>query len=297
MYLFLHKPLLLQPSNQICFLNGQYLPVNRAAIPVTDLAVQRGYGIFDFLRVVGQQPLYLEDHLDRFFRSAREMRLDKGLQREEVTEIIFHLIHENRLPYSGIRMLLTGGISPDGVQIGEPSFAVIQMALAPPPDTLPTRGYRLVTYPHQRQLPHIKTIDYLISVWLQPWIREQDADDVLYHQNGKVLELPRSNIFMVTRSGQLQTPGNGVLQGVTRKQILSLALKMGIPVAETDITLDAIQHAREVFISSSTKRIIPVVQLDAIEFGPYTQESMAAKLFAGLQEQEKRLLKDASKAF
>ncbi|MDE3251393.1 MAG: aminotransferase class IV [Bacteroidota bacterium] len=280
----------MQPSNQICFLNGQYLPITRAAISVNDLSVQRGYGIFDFLRVVGQQPLYLADHLDRFFRSAKEMRLEQGLDREEVTEIIFHLIHENRLAYSGIRLLLTGGSSPDGFQILRPSLAIVQKELAPPPDTLLYQGYQLVSYPHQRQLPHIKTIDYLMAIWLQPWIREQGADDVLYHQAGRVLELPRSNIFIITRSGILQTPGDQVLHGVTRKQILELAAAMGIPVAETDITMDAIRDAREVFISSSTKRILPVVKVDGFELGPYTKDSIAAKLFEALKEKEQKSL-------
>lgn len=280
----------MQSSTQICFLNGQYLPITRAAVSVNDLALQRGYGIFDFLRVVGQHPLYLNDHLDRFFISAREMRLEAGLKREEVKEIIYHLIYDNRFTYSGIRILLTGGISPDGFQIMTPSLAVVQKALTAPPDTMNTKGYRLVTYPHQRQLPHIKTIDYLMAIWLQPFIKEQGADDVLYHQGGRVLELPRSNIFIVTQSGTLQTPGKQVLHGVTRKQILALAISLGIRVEETDITIDAIRDAKEVFISSSTKRIIPVMKIDAFEFRPHTMDSVAAKLFAGLREKERKLM-------
>lgn len=282
----------MQPPNQICFLNGQYLPIIKSAISVNDLSVQRGYGIFDFLRVVGSQPLYLTDHLDRFFRSAREMRLDEGLDRGELIEIIFHLIHENQLPHSGIRILLTGGSSPDGFQIVRPSLAVVQKALAPPPDSLLSKGYRLVSYPHQRQLPYIKTIDYLMAIWLQPWIKEQNADDVLYHQDGKVLELPRSNFFIFTQSGIIQTPGKQVLHGVTRKQILELARNMGIKVEETDITMEMIRNAKEVFISSSSKRIIPVVKMDAFEFGPYTKDSISAKLFAGLQEVERIALSE-----
>jgi branched-chain amino acid aminotransferase len=287
----------LQPSNQICFLNGQYLPITRAAVPVTDLTVQRGYGIFDFFRVVGQRPLYLNDHLDRFFRSAREMRLDQGLDREAIKEILFHLIHENQLPHSGVRILLTGGSSPDGFQIVQPSLAVVQIPIAAPPDNMLARGYRLVTYSHQRQLPHSKTIDYLMSIWLQPLIREQGADDVLYHQDGRVLELPRSNFFIITQEGVLQTPADQVLHGVTRKQILAVAIDMGLRVEETTLTLTDISNAREAFISSSTKRIIPVVKVDDMVLGPCTKDSIAAKLFTGLQEREERELKEDTSIF
>src|SRR6478735_11553483 len=97
-----------------CFLNDQWLPLEKAGMPVTDLAVQRGYGIFDYIRVNGDTPLYIDDHLDRFYHSASKMRLEVGYEAGALKKIIKELLKRNALPHSGLRLLLTGGESPDG---------------------------------------------------------------------------------------------------------------------------------------------------------------------------------------
>ena len=87
----------------LCWLDGKYLPLNEAAIPPDDLGLQRGYGIFDFLRVMGRVPLYMEDHMDRFYRSAERMYLTVPVGRDELRGIILHLAEVNGLTVSGMR--------------------------------------------------------------------------------------------------------------------------------------------------------------------------------------------------
>ncbi|MES2003863.1 MAG: aminotransferase class IV [Bacteroidota bacterium] len=270
----------------ISFINDRFVPASEARLPLNDLGFQRGYGIFDFLRVAGSVPLYKEDHLNRFFHSAREMRLPVNQTRAELESIIDELIQKNSLPHSGIRIMLSGGASPDGFRIVQPNLAIVQVPIVPPPDEIVLPGYKVVTYPHQRQMPHIKTTDYLMAIWLQPWVQAQGADEVLYQQNGMVSEFPRSNFFMVTNEGTLVTPGRNVLYGVTRKQILQVAAANGIDVSEKDISLTDISLAKEAFITSSTKRVIPIRQLDETIFKPCTSDSVTAKLFRLLQQHE-----------
>lgn len=273
-------------SNLTCFCDNRFMPLSEASLPVNDLGYQRGYGIFDFMRVTGNAPLYWEDHLDRFFFSAQAMHLPVKYQRDALQQIILQLIKENALPFSGIRIMLSGGSSPDGYQITEPNLVIVQTPLTPPPDQVMLPGYKVVSYPHQRQMPHVKTTDYLMAIWLQPWVKQQAADDVLYHQNGIITEFPRSNFFLVTEDQTIVTPEKNILAGITRKQILQVAEANGLRVIQKDISLEEIGAAREAFISSSTKRVIPIRQLDDIQFAPYTTESVTAKLFGWLRQHE-----------
>ena len=249
-------------NNRMSYINGEFIPIENASIPINDLGIQRGYGVFDFLRVRSNVPLFIDDHLDRFYYSAEMMRLKIKHERDEIKSIIQQLIDTNDLKHSGIRLLLTGGPSDDGYMITEPRLSIIQQSLKPPPDRLPETGINLVSNEYQRQLPHVKTTDYLMAIWLQPWMKENNADDILYHYNGYITECPRSNFFMIKKENILVTPKDKILHGITRKKIIAIAKKIGIEVQERNIQLDEISEVKEAFITSSTKRILPVSKID-----------------------------------
>ncbi len=280
-------------SNPICFYKDHFLPLTEAGFPVTDLGVQRGYGIFDFLRVTENKPLFIDDHLERLYHSAKEMRLPLSYEKVALKELIQELIKQNDLPYSGIRILLSGGTSPDGYKIIDPNLVMIQQPITPPADEIDIKGYKLVTYAHQRQMPHVKTTDYLMAIWLQPWVKEQGADDVLYHQNGMVSECPRSNFFIVTRTGTVVTPGRNILAGITRKQLLAMAAAHGITIEVRDISLDDLWNASEAFITSSTKRLIPVHTIDDLQLDPIKEDSVTAELYRIFLQKEKQTIHNA----
>jgi len=255
-------------------------------VPANDLGLHRGYGIFDFLRVTDHVPLFWDDHLDRFYRSAAFMRLTPAQSKEELKTILKELMQKNGLPDSGIKLLLTGGASPDGYQIGEPNLMIFQQLIPPPPDTILLPGFALLTYQHQRQLPEIKTTDYMMAIRLQPWVKENGADDILYHHGGTVSECPRSNFFIVTQKNVLATPGKNILKGITRKQLLAIASMTGITVEERELSMNDIREAKESFITSSTKRLIPVTRVDDIVFPAFSKDSVTARLYNAFKEWE-----------
>lgn len=262
-----------------CFSNNQIVPINEAGVPVTDLLVQRGYGIFDFLRVAKDKPLFIDAHLDRFFHSAEIMRLNIPQTREEIKNIVKELIQKNNLDYSGIRMIIAGGDAPDGYTIEHPHLIVIQAPLAEPSLHLPETGIKLATYNYQRQISEVKSTDYLMAVWLQPWMKEQGADDILYHHDGAIRECPRSNFFFVTDQNVLVTSKNQMLKGITRKNIIEVCNTHGIPFEERDIFTEELKTAKEAFITSSTKRIIPVQQIDQTMYQADYASSVARKIY------------------
>ena len=260
------------------FLNQNFIEEDKALIPFKDLAFQRGYGIFDFFRLLGNEPLFLEDHLDRFYFSAQGMHLPVPFDRETIKSAIFQLIHRNNLPHTGIRLSLTGGVAEDGFSIGEPNFLISQHNFSPPAEEQIKQGISLFTYPFQRQLPHIKSIDYLTAVWLQPKRKEQAADDILYHQNGFISESPRSNFFLVTTDDKIVTPAVGALAGITRKKLLRLA-KAHFSVEERAVSLEELKQAKEAFLTSTTKQILPVAKIGEIEFPERKRSHHLLQLF------------------
>jgi D-alanine transaminase/branched-chain amino acid aminotransferase len=269
-----------------CFANNQIQLIEKAGVPVTDLLVQRGYGIFDFLRVAGDQPLFIDDHLDRFFHSAEKMRLTIPQTREDIKTIVKELIQKNQLAYSGIRMIIAGGDAPDGYTIEHPHLIIIQAPLAEPTLHLPETGIKLATYAYQRQIPDVKTTDYLMAVWLQPWMKEQGADDILYYYNDIVSECPRSNFFLVTKDHTLVTAQQNMLNGITRKNIIKVCEAHSLPFEIRDIQLNELKEAKEAFITSSTKRIIPVHQIDEIIYPSDDASSVAKNIYDLLVELE-----------
>ncbi|HLX67297.1 MAG TPA: aminotransferase class IV [Puia sp.] len=247
------------------FLNATFLPAADAALSVNDLSIQRGYGIFDFFKTIAGQPIFLEDHLDRFYHSAARMRLDVGKTRAALKTIIAELQQLNHVPDSGIRITLTGGISTDSISLGRPNLIITQHPMTPPGIDCPP-PVRLISYSHQRQLPDVKTIDYLMAIHLQPVIRERGAFDVLYHNNGVITECPRCNFFIVTADGTLATPSRNMLKGITRKKVLEFA-HANSKVEERDVRLAEIPTAREAFITSTSRHLIPISHVDDFPIG------------------------------
>jgi D-alanine transaminase/branched-chain amino acid aminotransferase len=207
------------------------------------------------------------------------MRLTIPQTREDIKNIVKELIQKNQLSYSGIRMIIAGGDAPDGYTIEHPHLMVIQAPLTEPTLHLPETGIKLATYAYQRQIPDVKTTDYLMAVWLQPWMKQQGADDILYYYNGILSECPRSNFFLVTKDNILVTAQQNMLNGITRKNILKVCEAHSIPFQIRDINISEIKDAKEAFITSSTKRIIPVHQIDETLINTKYSHSTAANIY------------------
>ncbi len=247
-------------------LNDKLVDQNKAMIHVSDLALLRGYGIFDFFRLIGLKPLFLEDHLNRFYNSARTLRLECPLDRDTLRSMILEMIKSNKIHDSGVRIVLTGGESPNGYYIGEPTLIVLNEPIKPLPESHFTEGIRLVSHQYLRDIPDVKTLNYLMGIYHLPDIQAAGALDLLFHWNGKISELTRSNFFIVDQNDRIVTAGKGVLKGINRKHVLQLA-REEFEVEERDIFMNELPAAREAFLTGTTKKVTPIVQIDDIVIG------------------------------
>lgn len=241
------------------FLNGKILPASEAVLKITDLALLRGFGIFDFMRTYRQKPFMIDHYLRRFFNSARLMDLEIPLSKEEITEIIMQLLERNRIFEAGIRMVLTGGYTSNGYTPAEPNFFILIEKINFPPQSSYENGIRLYFYQHQREFSQIKSINYLSPILLRKRIEAANAFDVLYHFNDQVLEVSRSNFFII-RDQKVITPDTNVLPGITRSSVIHMAREY-CTVEERPLPVDELWQADEAFMTGTTKKVLPVVQV------------------------------------
>lgn len=268
------------------FLNNRFITNEEAVLHSSDLSIQRGYGVFDFFRTVNAHPLFLQHHLDRFFHSAQNMHLQLEHSKEELTCIIHQLMEQSQLKEAGIRLLLTGGYSPDTYHISKPNLLITCNPVTTSTTEMFQKGLSIITYEHQRELPHIKSINYLMAVWLHPLLKDKNADDVLYYHNNNITEFPRANVFAVINN-VLVTPANNMLKGITRKFILEQAASF-IPTEERSINVQELYEASEIFLTSTTKRVMPVIKVNdhAVRNGtPGPVASALWDLFMQLEQQ------------
>lgn len=283
-----------QPGAEYLFFNGDILPVAQPLFSGSDLAILRGYGVFDFFRVEKGTPLFFDEYMDRFFRSAELLGLRVPMSREDIAVSIAALLAANKRETGRIRIVLTGGASPDGFAPGRENL----MMLYHPPILLPEepRGIKVLTHRHQRELPGAKTLNYLTAVQALPRMRSAGAAELLYHDGHRVLEAARANVFLLTPDAELVTPSEGMLRGITRNRVLTVCRqKASLPgvagIQERDVSLGELESAREVFLTGSGRFLMPVVDIDGTPVGDGEVGRVCRLLFGLLREDSQAYLK------
>jgi branched-chain amino acid aminotransferase len=262
-----------------CYLNGKILPLSQAQINICDIGLLRGFSVFDFLRCFNGKPFLLKDHLIRFKNSARTLNLKIPLKDEVIKKIITQLLKKNNLENATVRIFLSGGKSEDGLNfdLKHPTFFIIVSPAPYYPETLFTEGAKLITYNHKREKHWAKTSNYLTLLSLKKEKAQAKAIEVLYLDGDQVLEGATSNFFII-KNKKLITAKDNILEGTRRKLILKLA-KNNFSIELGPINIKELKTCDEAFICSTTRNIVPVVEIDNLKIsdgrvGPITKELM-----------------------
>ncbi len=274
------------------FVNGLLFPQMDASLPVNDLAILRGYGFFDFFLVKNGQPLFFDDHWERLQQSAAGLNLHIPFLKEDALRMV-HILH-TKMPYplAGVRITITGGSSLDGyLPGGAPNSLLTLQQLDPFPATLAPTGIGLMTHEFQRSFSTVKSIDYIMGMVMVPVAKQKGFQELLYVKDGLVSECPRSNVFAITRDDVLITPDAGVLKGITRKRILKHAVGL-VKVEERPVQLQELLNAKEVWISSTTKGIWTVANIDGHLIEDGKPGKYAAQIYKLLLEEMKSIAGD-----
>lgn len=243
-----------------CYFNGDIRPVNDSFLHITDLGLLRGYGLFDYFRTYNRKPFQWDWYWERYERSAELLRIPNPITKEKAYNTVLELIDKAPAGECAIRFLLTGGYAPDGISMTQPNLLIISEDIHPVKNEEYETGIKVISYEYVRDIPEIKSIDYKHLLILQPDIKAAKAADVLFHKNGEISELSRSNVFIL-KNDVLITPDENALKGITRRTVLELA-KPHYQIEIRPVLLSELLAADEVFTTSTTKRVLPITQVD-----------------------------------
>jgi branched-chain amino acid aminotransferase len=254
----------------VYYVDGKYVPSSEAVFPINDLGLLRGYGCFDFMRTYNGKVIFIKDHVQRLFRSAQQIGIDLPVSETELIHLVEETLKRNPPVESNVRILVTGGSSPDFITPqGRPRMAIMVAPLSQYPATWYTDGAKIISVPHTRGIPEAKSIDYIRAILVLAEARQKGAIEAVYlDPDGWVREGTTSNIFAFI-DGRLATPGTEILNGITRQKVLDLAEKT-YPVDIREIHRSELATADEVFITSSNRLIVPIARVDEDVIGTGT---------------------------
>jgi branched-chain amino acid aminotransferase len=254
-------------NNAWWYIEGRWVHPGDATISINDIAVLRGYSVFESLRTYNRHPFHLDEHLTRLYRSAELIEMMIPWSREYIADVIREIIARNVYKHASIRLLVTGGVSEDGILPSDtPTLVVMITQLGERDMERFAQGCKLITTKLQRISPEAKTANYIAAVRaLKEAVRYAAADALFVNERGHVLEATRSNFF-IFRGDTLVTPCKGILIGITRNVVLELA-RGRFAVDERPILLEELTLVDEAFMTSSSKEITPVVQIDDLVIG------------------------------
>lgn len=245
------------------YVNGRFLEKEKALIPVYDLGLLRGLGVFDFFRVWDGVAVFAEDHIERLQNSLQIMGLDVDYSVTDWADKFNEMIRLNDVERAGFRVVVTGGFSEDGYSIPAEKNVFMMLHLLPPNDPKQfAEGVHVLTSDYRREIPTAKTTIYIQSMYMQPQIKKAGAFEVLFHWNGDITECSRCNFFVIDKNGALITPSNGMLRGVTRKKVIQIALENNIPVVERPLHINELPDMAGAFLTATTKGVLPIVKVD-----------------------------------
>jgi branched-chain amino acid aminotransferase len=268
----------------IYYIDGSFVSSDRAVIPVDDLAVLRGFGVFDLVRTYGGKPFFLKEHIERLRHSANEIGLHFPWSIKTLLDIVMETLRRNSHKESSIRMVVTGGSSPDFMTPqNKPRLLVLISPVPLLPKAWYTEGVKIITRMTERFKPGVKSINYIPATVALEEARQRGAVEALYlDRQDFVLEGTASNVFAFSGE-KLITPGRDILSGITRQVVLNVA-KEHFTVQIRDISRQELLSADEVFITGTSKGVVPVIQVDETTIGNGKPGPLTRQLIKKLAE-------------
>ena len=259
-------------TSKLVYLNGDYLPINEAKISVLDRGFIFGDGVYEVIPAYGAKALRFEHHMQRLQNSLDAVRITNPLTNAQWQKVLDKLISETGSEDQYLYLHITRGVAsrdhrfPDETK---PTVFVMSSVLQPVEPALLEKGISAVTLDDIRwQHCNIKAIALLPNILLRQQAVDQDAMEAILIRDGDITEGAASNVFIVS-DGVIKTPPKGkkLLPGITRDLVVELAKTHNMPVEEVSITEKEFLAADEIWLTSSTKEILPVTRINEQQVG------------------------------
>lgn len=272
------------------YINGKLYDKENAVVSVYDHGLLYGDGVFEGIRSYGGKVFRLKEHLDRLWYSAKAIRLEIPMTREELAKAIVDTLAVNGIKDGYIRVVVTRGAGTLGLdpnRCSNPQVIVITDLISLYPEELYRKGLEIVTVSTMRNhpaalSPRIKSLNYLNNILAKiEGLQAGCIEALMLNHKGEVAECTGDNIFLV-RGGKLLTPPIDacILEGVTRDAVMELARGAGIDVREITLTKHDVYIADECFLTGSAAEVVPVVKVDSRTIGDGTPGPITRDLAA-----------------
>jgi D-alanine transaminase len=275
------------------YLDGNYLPLQEARVPVLDRGYLFGDGVYEVIAVYGGKIFGLDAHLDRLDRSLAAIALPNPLSRSGWREVLGTVVNRNG---EGDRMLylqVTRGVQPARSFAipaqPRPSVLAFCQPLPPIPDAIRTAGVSAITLEDDRWLNcNIKSIALLGNVLLANEALKAGCNEAILFRDGGLTEGASSNVFVVKADRIATTPKSRlILPGITRDLLIELAHAAGLACEEREISKQQVREADELWITSTTREIYPVTRLDGQPVGSGKPGALWARVYQLFQARKK----------
>lgn len=253
-------------ENKTVYLNGDYLPLFEAKVSVLDRGFLFGDGVYEVIPAYNGRLFHLEDHMLRLENSLAGIRLDNPYNREQWRAIFTALLSPDRDQYIYLQITRGSPTKRDHAFPENTPPTVFVMCSDIVPFAGKSTGIKAVTLTDSRWLfCNLKTIALLGNILHRQEAIDKESSEALLIKDGYVTEGAASNVFAVIRGALLTPPKNqAILPGITRDVIVAIAEQNRMACHETSISLAELKSAEEIWVTSSTREIIPVVELDGL---------------------------------
>ena len=261
-------------TESLVYIDGEFVPESEAKISVFDHGFLYGDGVFEGIRAYRGVVFKLKEHIDRLYDSARFLRIEIPMSKEELMEKILETVRRNGLSDCYIRVVVTRGVGDLGLdprKCGKPSTIIIARPMAP---LLGKKAASLIISSIRRDgvdatSHQAKSLNYLNNILAKLEAINAGADDaVMLDSRGFISEATGENIFIV-KNERIMTPPptSGILLGITRGCIIELARNLGYEVVEKELTPFDLITADEVFLTGTAAEIVPVESVNGEKIG------------------------------
>jgi D-alanine transaminase len=269
------------------FLNGRFLPLEQATVPVLDRGFIFGDGVYELVPVYSRAPFRMDEHLARLERSLAAVRIANPYERDKWRSVILELVAQQPWDDQGVYLQVTRGVAkrdhafPAGV---EPTVFAMSNPLVNPPAALVEQGAAAVSAPDNRWLRcDIKSISLIGNVLLRQASADAGAAETILFRDGILTEASASNVF-VAKNGLLLSPpkSNLILPGITYDVVVEIAQQLGLPLEFRDVREAEVRAAEEVWVTSSSKEMLAIVVLDGRPVGEGKPGPLFKRAWPGL---------------
>ena len=278
------------------FLNGQFLPLEEARIPVLDRGFIFGDGVYELVPVYSRVAFRLDEHLARLERSLALTRIRNPYSRAQWRDIIYRLVDAQAFDDQGVYFQVTRGVAKRDHAFpkdAEPTVFMMSNPLVTPPKEVVQRGASAVSAQDNRWLRcDIKSISLVGNCLLRQLSAEEGAVETILFRDGRLTEASASNVFVV-KQGVILSPAksNLILPGITYDVVCELARANGLPLELRDVAETEVRSADELWVSSSSKEVLPVVSLDGRRVGEGRPGPVFARMYQLYQEFKQKVMR------